>query len=148
MSDWQIRPFLAVGPVAFGSTRGSVRQQLNEEPRVVVKNPGERPMEQYPSAGLQAHYDKLDRLELVEFYPNASVKFDGVELLGRDLDDVRHDLATRGLSPRDDGLGDIVYDSHGFGLYIEGDAIASVSVFSREYANRESGAGEPNSVAP
>jgi hypothetical protein len=91
---------------------------------VVVENAGDEPMEQYPKSGLQAQYDSLGHLELVEFYPNASVDFAGIELLGRGWDDVRRDLAGLGLSARDDGLGDIVYDSQGFGLYIEGDEIA------------------------
>lgn len=142
MSDWQIQPFVGVGPVAFGMTRDSVRRQLNEEPRVIVKNPGHPPMEQYPKSGLQAHYDSLGLLELVEFYPTSSVDIGGIELLGRGLDDVRHDLAGVGLSARNDGLGDIMYDSHGFGLYVESDEIASVSVFSREYANRKLASGD------
>lgn len=105
MSDWEIRPFVAVGPPEFGMTRDSVRQQLKEEPRVIVKHPGYPPIEQYPESGLQAHYDSLDRMELVEFYPEASVSFRGVELLGRSLDDVRRDLEGIGLTGVDDSLG-------------------------------------------
>lgn len=137
MSSWQIEPFVGVGPLTFGMTRDAVRQQLNEEPRVIVKNPGHSPMEQYPRSGFQAHYDSLDKLELVEFYPHALVKIGGIELLGRELEAVRRDLARVGLSARDDGVGDIMYDSQGFGLYLEGGEIASVSAFSREYANRK-----------
>jgi hypothetical protein len=121
--------------------RDSVRQQLKEEPRVIEKNPGDSPMEQYHKAGLQAHYDSRGQLELVEFYPEASVEYAGVGLLGRRLHDVRCDLARIGLFGRDDGLGDILYDDTGFGLYVEGDDIASVSVFTREYAHRELAGG-------
>lgn len=142
MSDWEIRPFVAVGPLEFGMTRESVRRQLKEEPRVIVKHPGHSPMEQYLKSGLQAHYNGLDQLELVEFYPEASAWFGGVQLLGRSLDDVRRDLEGVGLSGIDDGLGDLTYDDFGFGLYAEGDDVTSVAVFSREYANRELAGGQ------
>lgn len=107
---------------------------------MIVKNPDEAPIEQYPRSGLQAHYDGRGHLAMVEFYPNASVEIGGIELLGRRLDDVCSDLARVGLSARDDGLGDVVYDTQGFGLYVEGGQIGSVSVFSRENANRAGGA--------
>jgi hypothetical protein len=141
MSDWEIRPFVGVGPLELGMTRGAVRRQLTEEPRVDVKNPGRSAIEQYPESGLQVHYDGLDQLELVEFYPEASVSFGGVELLGRDLDDVRRDLEGIGQSGRDDGVGDIWYDHLGFGLYAEDDEVTSVGVFSREYAKRKLAGG-------
>ena len=148
MSSWQIEPFVGVGPLTFGMARDSVRQQLNEEPRVIVRKVGHPPLEQYPRSGLQAYYDSLGRLELVAFYPHGLVEIGGIELLGRELDAVLRDLARVGLSARDDGVGDIMYDSQGFGLYIEGGEIASVSAFSREYANRKLAGGgtKPGSV--
>jgi hypothetical protein len=141
MCDWEIRPFVGVGPLEFGMTRDSVRRLLKEKPRVIVKHAGYPPIEQFPESGLQAHYDGQDQLEMVEFYPEVSTSFRGVELLGRSLDDVRRDLERVGLSGIDDGLGDLTYDDFGFGLYAEGDDVTSVGVFSREYANRELAGG-------
>ncbi len=126
----QIDSLIGVGPLRFGMSRDAVRDRLQEVPRTIVKNPGRPPIEQFPRSGLQAHYDEEGKLELVEFYPYASVTFGGVQLLGgRKMIDVRRDLMAIGASGMDDGLGDIRYDDHGFSLFVEGDEVGSVGVF-------------------
>jgi hypothetical protein len=133
---WTLRPFVGVGPLSFGMQRKEVQDRMGSKPRRVAKEPGKPPVDQYGDEGVQAYFDDADRLEFVELTPKAAVDLSGVQLLGRDLQHILNDLEALGHVGHSDQEGDVWFPNQGFVLYVEGDQIAAVSLYSRSYADQ------------
>ena len=129
---WDIKPFVSVGPLRFGESRSAIRETLGGSGDTFEKVPGAIPTDAYDELGVHAHYDKEDRLCLVELFEPAAVTFDSIELLDNDLGTVQRDLEKLGAARHvvDNG---IRYDDLGFVLVVMDDQVDGVSVFKNGY---------------
>lgn len=129
---WRIKPFSQVGPIEFGQSRNSVRSKLNSDYRVFKKTPGENDTDAYDSLGIHVYYDDEDKVEFVEAFSPAEVEFEGIVLIGRNVDEVAADLGDRGYDAEQDEVG-YNYDELGFGLTINDQEIEGVGFFRKGY---------------
>ena len=129
---WEIKPFAQVGPIEFGQLRNEVRSKLDSDYQVFKKTPGENDTDAYDSLGIHVYFDDDDQVEFVEAFSPAELEYEGIALIGRNVDEVVADLRARGYEAEKDDVG-YNYDELGFGLTVNGDVIEGVGVFRKGY---------------
>ena len=131
-----VKPFLGVGKVRFGETRQETRQTLGSQFSSFRKSPGANETDAFDELGLHVYYDSEDRVNFVEAFEPAPIRYEGILLLGRSLQSVDEDMRTLGCCPRPFDLG-LDYETAGLSLFAPNDTIEGVGVFSRDYFPKE-----------
>jgi hypothetical protein len=142
--EFEITPYVGVGPITFGMTRAEVRRRLDAPVDSFMKAPTSlAPADAFDTLGIHVHYDADDRCEAVEFgrlltiptfrrQPLFGQSFAEIERWLRMIDpDVRSDLS---------GLTSLKF---GFGLYAPSalhepqSPVEGVIVFRRGYYDQD-----------
>ncbi len=113
--EFDIKPYVGVGPITFGMPPEKIRQILGMKPEPVNKS-GEIPADFFQQLGIFIFYKHPGICEAVEFSGPASPKFEGQYLLGRPYQEIEQWIKI--LDPevmlKDAGLTSCKF---GFGLY-------------------------------
>jgi hypothetical protein len=133
MSDWEIVPFEAIGPIRFGMTQSDVHKALGETPLGFKKGLSENLTEAFNQRGVHAYCDPGGRVELVEVFTPSHPTFCGVDLLRENAAEVLLELRNLGLRVRNDGAGGFWFDDCGFALHSPHGRTEGVSAFRRGY---------------
>jgi hypothetical protein len=120
--DFEVEPYVGVGPIAFGLTRAEVRRRMAVPVEAFMKTPSSAaPTDAFDALGVHVYYDLHERCEAVELGRRHVVPtFRGRALVGRSRIELQ-----RWLSLLDPDLrieeGRITSLKLGFGLYAPSD---------------------------
>src|SRR5919106_7025414 len=116
--EFDITPYVGVGPITFGMTRAEVRRRLEAPVESFMKTPtSAAPADAFDTLGLHVHYDSDDRCEAVEFVRLLTIAtFRGQPLLGQPFAEVKRWLQAIDSDVRSDSSG-LTLLTFGFGLY-------------------------------
>jgi hypothetical protein len=131
--ELEIVPFERVGSLTFGLKREKVRELLGSNFKTFQKSPwSNQTTDDYSVFGLHLYYTDGDELEFVEIFPPARPIFAGMNLLQKNVQNTLEMLKRFDPDPEVDEAG-YTFHQIGIGLYIEGDKLEAVSVFSKGY---------------
>lgn len=137
--NYDIEPYVGVGPIKFGMPREAVRQALGVEPRIFKKTPlSEMPADAYDEWGIHVHYDPPGVCCAVELAAPAAPTFRGQNLLGRSFGELQEMFRRMDQDLETDASG-LTSRKLGVGLYAPfaeespGEPIESVIVFEKGY---------------
>lgn len=129
----KIHAYVGVGQVEFGITRTQARSRIDGAPTTFRKGPfATNDTDAYDDLGLHVYYDSEDYVRCIMAFGSGPVHYSKIALLGRPLEEVFHDLAGIGLTPRYDDEG-YWFDDAGFVLYAPDDVVKAVTVYRRGY---------------
>lgn len=131
--NFEIQPYIGIGIVQFGMSRGEVRTLLPGSVSTFKKGLDAITLtDAYDELGLHLFYDSSDRLECIDAWGPCPISYKGVQLLGVNLAHVLKGLADLGLDARyDDGY---FFDQGGFVLDSSPEEIVqTVTVYRRGY---------------
>jgi hypothetical protein len=114
--QFEITPYVGVGPITFGLTRVEVRRRLAAPVESFMKTPtSAAPADTFDTLGIHVHYDSDDRCEAVELWSSRPT-FRGQPLLGQPFAEIERWLRTIDPDVRSDSSG-LTSLTFGFGLY-------------------------------
>jgi hypothetical protein len=142
--EFEITPYVGVGPIALGMTRSEVRRRLEAPVEPFMKSQtGAAPTDAFDTLGIHAHYDSDERCEAVEFGRLLTrPTFRGQQLLGQPFAEIHAWLQTIDPDVDSDSSG-LTSLTFGFGLYAPSalddpqSPIEGVIVFKRGYYDQE-----------
>jgi hypothetical protein len=135
MNPWHIAPFVGIGWLRFGQERSETQSLLGEEPETFYKA-SRALVDEYRGRGLHLYFDQQNRLEFIEAFAPCNPTYEGVPLLGRELESVRRDLEAIGIRCEVDEIG-LECAEIGVGLTV-GDALVNgVAIYRRGYYETE-----------
>lgn len=135
--EFNIVPYVGVGPINFGMSRTDVRNQLGVPVETFMKTKDSTaPTDSFDELGIHVFYDAQDACEAVEFWRSGPT-FRGTNMLKERFAKIAAWLAAidPGIQSNSSGL---TSPAFGFGLYAESpdetsSVIDSVIVFRRGY---------------
>lgn len=131
--ELEIVPFEKVGKLTFGLKREKVRELLGSNFKTFQKNLwSNQTTDDYSVFGFHLYYTDDNKLEFVEMFPPARPIFRGINLLQENVQNTLETLKRFDSGPKVDETG-YIFHQIGIGLYIEGDKLEAVSVFSKDY---------------
>jgi hypothetical protein len=126
-STWDMIPGVRVGPLRFGQPRSEVRSILGAPNRVFKKVPfADNTTDAYTELGLHVFYDPDDRLESVDAFAPAPIRFDGIQLVGVPAEAIAEAMAERGY-----GRGSYDFPEACFSLYVVDEIAESANIFRK-----------------
>lgn len=128
----EIIPFESVGILSFGDSRAGAREKLSSIFSTFQKDIGENETDSFDELGLHLYYDDAGRLEFIEAFDPAQVVFRGIGFLGRDVDSVRWDMESLGLSPTESDVG-LKFGSVGIALTAPSGVVEGVAAHRSGY---------------
>jgi hypothetical protein len=111
--NYEIRPYVEVGPIYFGMTSDDVRKALHSEVRPSLKS---RNADFFPLLGIFVDYKPPGVCQAVEFAGPASPTFEGQHLLGRPYSEIERWIKSIDPEVMLDDAG-LRTRKFGFGLY-------------------------------
>jgi len=144
LMEFEIRPYVAVGPIIFDMTREEVRRRLGAPVESFMKTPtSAAPADAFAALGIHVHYNSEERCEAVEFgCQSTNPTFRGRYLLGEPFAKVEGWLQRidRDVRSHSTGLTSLTF---GFGLYAPSaldnpqSPVEGVIVFRRGYYDQD-----------
>ena len=142
--EFEITPYVGVGPITFGMTRAEVRGRLAAPVESFRKTPtSATPADAFDTLGIHIHYDLDDCCEAVEFGQLLAVlRFRGQSLLGQPFVEIERWLRAIDPEVRSDSSG-LTSLTFGFGLYVPSASddpqslVEGVIVFRRGYYDQD-----------
>ncbi len=121
--SFEFEPYAGVGPVKFGMTMQEARTALNLPYKSFQKSMDSySPADAFDESAMIVFYDKDDKVNAIEIYPEMDLSHKGTKILGNDLknveayfdsisdskkaDDLGHDVRSHGISFAGSGDGD------------------------------------------
>jgi hypothetical protein len=139
MIEWPIHSHHGVGVLEFGAKKSEVTAALREPTSAFRKAPfSDTDTLEYRELGAHLYFDPADRLESVEAFRPMTIQFEGLQLLGVQIDQIVSTLKQRGFAHRD-----LIFDEAGFSLFVEDGIVTGVNVFPTGYHDLN----DPNSAA-
>jgi hypothetical protein len=142
--EFEITPYIGVGPMAFGMTREEIRRGLGAPVESFMKTPtSAAPTDAFDTLGIHVHHTSDERCEAVEFFRALTgPTFRGQRLLGRPFAEIERWLRMIDPDVRSDssGLTSLLF---GFGLYAPSalddpqSSVEGVIVFRRGYYGQD-----------
>lgn len=96
MKVWTIQPLMSVGPLALDSSRADLESVLGDDYTCFSR--GRNVVIAYDSHGLHIESDHDGKLRAITVFHPCHVSLNGIELLGRQVGDVKIELDEAGLS--------------------------------------------------
>jgi hypothetical protein len=140
--DYEIKPYVGVGPVRFGMTSDEVRKALDSEVRPSKKSSGDIPADFFTVLGIFADYRPPGICQALEFAGPASPTFEGQRLLGRPYSEAERWIKTIDTEVLLDDAG-LRTEKFGFGLFAPSARkepelpVEGVIVFDKGYYERK-----------
>jgi hypothetical protein len=114
--------------VALGDSRAAVRETLGS-PTTFRRTAASDESDQFASSGAMATYSSVGALVMLELADPARVEIDGVQLLGKSLDDVESELGEKDINISRDDMGAMI-PSVSVGLYAPAGTVEGVQLGS------------------
>lgn len=143
MPDFEILPYVSVGPIQLGMAQAVVRDALGVEAESFMKSKdSEYPTDAFDTLHIHVYYRRPGVCEAVEFFGNGAVPtFQGQRFLGRPYSEVEHWVkhVDPDVKLLDTGLTSLKF---GFGLFTPDAArepdrpVESLIVFERGYYDK------------
>lgn len=136
--NWELRPLIGIGPLAFGISRAEVREIVGESSRLFRKAPTDVQLtDEYAALGIHLYYDVDDRLQFMEGWnePKATgwrPECNGVRFFDLGLDETLKALGRLGFEVTPYGLGDYDCRELGLSLYAPSE-LEGVACYSASY---------------
>jgi hypothetical protein len=145
--DFDIIPYMNVGPIVFGLTRAEIRRRLDGPVRTFMKTAASvAATDDFEDFDIHVHYDARDSCESAEFAKGHAMRhadpiFRGQHLIGRPLLEIQRWLSA--IDPELRAIDSaIISFSFGFGISAPSDdprsPIRDVIVFRKGYYDRDS----------
>lgn len=135
--DWNIVPYIGVGPLHFGLSREQIRAMFIDSPSTFRQGPyAVSDTDAYEELRLHLYYDSEDKLRCIMEFESGPIHFQDTLFLARLLSDVLYDLARLKLTPRYDNDG-YWFDDAGFVLYAPDNIVKAVTVYRTGYYEEE-----------
>jgi hypothetical protein len=131
--NWNIIPYIGVGPLLFGMARFEVRNLLGSPVKSFKRGPFTSvETDAFGPLALSVEYDTMDRLRCIEAFATCPIYFRGISLLNKSPQVILNELTSLGLKAReDDGY---FFDEGGFVLSIgPEDVVNAVTVYRKGY---------------
>ena len=144
--EFEITPYVGVGPITFGMTRAEVRRRIAAPVEPFLKTPDSAvPTDAFDPMGIHVHYDSENQCEAVEFGLLSTIPtFRDQPLLGQRFARIERWLRAIDPDVRSDSSG-LTSRTFGFGLYAPSASddpqspVEGVIVFRRGYYDRDAG---------
>jgi hypothetical protein len=145
-SNWQIRPFLGIGPISFGQPRSEVLALLGPPSKTFKSVPfATTETDWFAELGVKVFYDPSYCVETVDVIGPSTACLGPIVFLGRNVAEVRNQLGELGY--QDDSL---TFHEAGIALFEEDGLVTSVTVFPRgcfDLSNPDSPLSRANAAA-
>jgi|SRR6266852_100726 len=136
--NWEIIPYIGVGPLRFGMNRSQARSLIEVPLSTFKRGPfATNDTDAYDDYQLHLDYDPTDRLMcIMAFGECVPIHYKDVVFLGRNIQSVVAEIASHGFSVQYDDEGHWVLGA-GFVLYAPDDVVKAVTVFKKGYYEEE-----------
>jgi hypothetical protein len=129
-ANFEIFPFVGVGPLKFGMTRVMVRSLLGDHFEVFQKGFEKNTTDAYDCFNFHLFYDNNDYFDCLTAFGSCPISYKGIALLNVPIQIALKELEKQLLQYRfDDGY---FLDKGGFALFESEDLIKGVTVYSKK----------------
>lgn len=126
-------PYVSLGNIRLGMSRIAARQQLGPDFQSFQKTPDTTILtDAYNQLGLHLYYDADDEVEYIEAFEGANLRFQGIELLGRELTDLISEFSAIGFRLLQDDYGGMCEEA-GICFTAPDGLVEGIGVFRKGY---------------
>lgn len=144
--DWEIHPFVGVGPICFGQSRDEVLSLLGSPSRTFKKVPfAVTETDAFNEIGLHVYYDSTFHVESIDALVSSGLCFESVVLLNRPVEAVVSEMTFRGYTNES-----LTFNEIGISLYDVDGIVKCVTIFPKGYfdlSNPDSAASRARAAA-
>lgn len=125
---YNIKPFESVGPIVFGATRKEIREELGEFQEFKKTKFSKNTTDDFGC--FHVFYDTSNRVVAIEFFRNAEVTFDNMNLFVLDKTALISLFNDPFAIEEQDA---VIFDSYGVEISFEDNEVDSVFIHSKGY---------------